>query len=605
MTGHLSILLQRSSNSALVLQAKAQGDILAVTPSAMDQCEELGLAYQTPDIHVPFLPFIDSCWVMDAELTSLCDALDADTAPRLAEIKPYRTIAYSLWNIFAHFRYTHELARSLRQRHQSFSLLAAPPTAKLEDSLIPTRHSWYVGACFGDGLSSTAKALGYLLPLRCIHEEPTRTSVLDNVIAPWQQARPFLGRIKRKLLSQSAPAPVHQTHFNAFVSIISYEVPALAAQLTDTRFVVIDDVVSRSDNSDLTLAAQTLPEKRVEEFLTKWTPALASPLAEYFRQLHRIQISNQDGLISSVAKAFDAYSPRFVLFPTGICSQSWAAVAAEAARRSIPVYLTQHGGLYLHRMPSCGELDYMTFGSSAVIYQGTLDAGVYSRAPSYRGGSITSWEVLQKATATSRNALYVQGNNGFSGYGGAMYSDADKYVNAVQILRAFAASGVPLTVKSHVILSDYNKAFFLALKNRIKSSRITFVHSGRVEDILHSFGLVVIEDVGSLVSTLVLGLDVPVVLHAPHLHMVRPDVIEALGERVHFSHSQEDLEHLVRLFHCGELESKASALAKDRFMFAPSGPDPLTITLAILKGQAAPGKDSLRPTSTSPNSRTP
>ena len=198
MKKKLGIVFQRTSGTRLLENAANTGDVLALSPSAMDQCEQLGLEALFPDDFISFKEYLDKAFAMHTEVSGLCRRLDVAAGPALADMRPYCSDSYGFWVVQANLLYVHQLAGKLQERFDEFSFIGAPEFPPLARVITPDLSEWHVGNCFGEGLLFVATMLDHLLPVSHCAEEHARVS--GTLLRAWKRFRPALRYVQSKLI---------------------------------------------------------------------------------------------------------------------------------------------------------------------------------------------------------------------------------------------------------------------------------------------------------------------------------------------------------------------------------------------------------------------
>ena len=582
MKNKLSILLQRTNEKDSLQNAADNGRLLAMTPSAIDQCEELGVEFLSPDDFISFKEYRDDVFAIYTETSSLCQRLDASVNPKIVDMRPYRSDTYSFWVLHANMLYVHHLAERLQDEFEDFSFIGVPELRPLAEAITPDLSEWYVVNCFGEGLPFVAMLLDHLLPVSDYVREPAKIS--EPLLKAWQRFRPALRYVKNKLIGlRKRCQSVTTASVNILTSGVGYGIECLKEAVPEAHFILFDDVLPQMPPPGPPQLEPESLEREILSFSEKWLPRLSDILLAFFRNHHRSNISTLPRLQELVGAVFDKTGPVAVFFTNGILGQVWFSIAREANKRGIPVVVTQHGGLQLHKSPPgfCNETPDTI--ESIWVYQGALDEERFPGARRFRGGNIPAWRIAARPLELPNDALYLHGGNSFSFYGAMACSDLTRHRSIIEVIRVFGNHKAPLTFKTHVVDSDYNKRYFKGLISRLGQGTEKVLFGGYAEAILHRYGLIVIENVNSLTSILALGLDRPVILHTPNDCLIRDDIRSALMDRVYYSTNEKELAGFVERFKAGDLPVKGLKRARENFMWPTEGPDPVLRTAGFLR----------------------
>lgn len=571
MASVLTILFQKTSDEALRL-ASRQGDVLAVTPLGMAQCEQLTIAYLTLDDYVSLDELRRLTFDFYGALLELCIYLDTTVEGPCAAYNSYRAVCYPLYSAMSVARIVSTLMESISVKHEKFYLEGAPSFVPLEDSVSPKMSDHWATECFESSLKLFAKLVCATPTCAGVtYALPPQQNGWAHV---WGRVRPFLSRVKRYVYERISPGErTDPAAPRILVSSEHYGISALRSAMPDVELVQIDRALNFIDQHQEHVDSK-VPD-RVVSFAEQWFPQYGKHFVEYFRNYHRDVIQGIPRLSAAIDTMVASVSPSAMIVSNGFLSNVLNICAKVCSKRGIPVLSHQHGGILLHKVPNDFELETRPDLNAVWLYQGRLDAEGNPNAPRHRIGNIMAWEIANKSPQSNDRILCVQGPNAFSFFGYVDLSDKMKHDSIKSVLNACRKQDVKLDIKAHVIDADHNVPYYSTLMSGGDFGFVRLISQGVIEPLLHRYPLIIISVVGSLPSTLVLGRDVPVILHAPSADDIRQDALEPYLDRVYFSRTEEELGDLLQLFKQGRLSAKNVERAREEFLWPTEGPNPV------------------------------
>ncbi len=583
MSNTLTILFQRIDKTLLLRNIGRTGNIFALSPSAMDMCEEMNVFYDTPDDYLVFSDHRKRTMELATDLSELCCSLDAKLKVPFSEISPYGVEMYILWLNLTSVLYLHDLSSKLSSKFESIDLVGAPHYQKMasQANFDLSSHDCFSVLGYGFQLAESVFAQIFA-PNRYVYDDLRTTEKLHKCWA--NHLRPLLGRIKRFLFIRYKPlAATVQTNCSALFANQGYGLEYVLNSLPELRCDSIHDLCIPVP-SPTTMIGEDGFKTQIGKFLDKWFPLYKDTLLTLFVSHREHIISSLPDYSRSIYSALQRLRPKFLCFSNGLFNHQSATFAREANRLGIPVFSLQHGGFHLHQEP---ELFYSVeaplWSGAVLVYHGKLDDQRFHDLHTCRGGNITAFKLSHKTQDLPSQAIFIQGVCTFVSYRSAPCSDKASYLHHKDILTAFERCGAPLSIKAHVICELYNMRYFKSLISRFGRKHTRLLPSCTAEEVLFRYGLIVLENIGSLVSVLALGLDVPIILHDPVDEMIRPDIREALLNRVYLSRSSQELEQYVTLFKSKLLPAKGVEQAREDFLWPQHGPDPVTHLLTLFR----------------------
>jgi hypothetical protein len=572
----------------------ADSQVLALTPMAMSVAETLGLHFITPDDFYRVEKYRNDLLELNRKAESLFANLD-----RICEKAVNFPLAFSgniYWFqiLFADFLYLTELSSRLRKQYTSISLIAESQKLNWERLNYRSLERLKVTHGFENKVSLLAQILNpEFLDFGAQHLPKIPPGV------KWlAYLRKVPGGIKRRIFRSGREAcRFHLNRLAAkklpciFVIQGGYELNNLRPLMSDYEW--IDPVLLLSEKISTSEPVRYDFEeirKPLHAFLVDEFHGSSDVLEGIFSRFYEEVIGRLTYWRSYLEDMIEAFKPKALFYSISATTIPEAMIAHLANARGIPIINFQHGGASVFtRHPYQKYLEANQRVKKILI----INAKAEEKQAQHLGsecrvfGSSTRYKLLKDEPILKNNkVLYCCGGMPYFTYKELLFneSDAEYFKSSDEILRAASESSLHIDIKPHPSDEKYSYSYF---SNLVKSNgyhNVKIIYGAMAENIIKSYGLIILEYLVSAIVPSIMGLKIPVILYLKDLSFVHEHVLPDLESRCYIIQDYASLVNTLRLHKANSLAPKWTEDFVDRYIYPTMQEDPIVGISGYIRG---------------------
>jgi hypothetical protein len=319
---------------------------------------------------------------------------------------------------------------------------------------------------------------------------------------------------------------------------------------------------------------------KLNKFLQTNYPKLNSLIASLFSSYHREIVGRLSYYKQSFEDLVDHHRPKVLLFSVGTRDVFDSVFAYIANQRNIPVIYFQHGGpstFFKNFYQKYVETDVKIEKTLILNSTREIEQAKHDGSKCIALGSILRYQLIKNSQGSvNEKILYCCGPPVFHTYRHALCNVMDKECYQINrdIIDVAQENCLSIDIKLHPTEQDYCFHYFRQLIDTVKHTGARIIYGIPAESIMKSYGLIILDFLGTAIAPYALSLKVPIILYLKDMNLVNPLGLEDLKRRCYIVQNREMLRKVLGKYSRGKLPSKWSKEIIDRYVYPVESGDP-------------------------------
>jgi hypothetical protein len=353
----------------------------------------------------------------------------------------------------------------------------------------------------------------------------------------------------------------------------------------DYSEVVFVDIISKlRDDIEKQLPVEVSFKDGLEiigPYLEKYWPKLRSHVESLFVSYNREIVGRIPLFIENVTQIIDNYRPCAFLYSIGTRDVLDCVTGYIANQQNIPVIYFQHGGTQIFHN---SIFQKYVENDAKIIKTLILDSKIEkTHLVDYGSNSITLGSPMiydyihNNKLILKRDLLYLSSSFPSTTYRSLLNGelDIDFYNTSKDILEVSNYYKLGHDVKVHPVEIGEQHKYFTKLKFDNNYSYCRIIKSPKAEKLIHQYGVIVLNAVGSAIFSYVISLKIPIILYLKDETVLNSISSDDINQRCYVVTNKDELKNIVGLYVRSELPSKWSKQMIDRYIYPVSEGSPV------------------------------